>query len=318
MFKRLSLLMIIGLVGFSEGFAQNKNPVAFVKQTQQAIETVQETQMGIRFLITVPPYVVINPVVAEEILLQHPPKLISPALPKVHVYPALEKAIFMAKNRVDRTKFPDKNRIDAVIFDMDGTLLDSLPAWDHAAARYLKTRGIELPASVEEHIKHLSLLEGARYIVAQLNLPDRPEDLLEHTLAVVRQQYLTEILPKPGAVEILKKLHEQGIKICVATASDAALAQAAFERLDLMQYIDFIIACDEVGEGKHSPIIYEAALYRLGTSKKRTLVVEDALYAVQTAKRAGFLTAGVYEPFHPADYENRVKSTADYFFESLN
>ena len=219
--------------------------------------------------------------------------------------------------RYDRTQFPGKDRIDAVIFDMDGTLLDSLPAWDHAAARYLQTRGIKLPEEIDQHIQHLSLTEGARYIKEQLHLPDSPEDLLANTLALVRRHYLTDILPKPGAAEVLQKLHAQGIKVCVATASDTALAQAAFERLHLMQYIDFIIACDEVGQGKHSPLIYETALSRLGTSKSRTLVVEDALYAIITAQKAGFPTAGVGEPYHPEHHEYRVAHTADYFFSSL-
>lgn len=235
----------------------------------------------------------------------------------VQKYVWLRPVVANVAQHNESAKFPGKDRIDAVIFDMDGTLLESLAAWDHAAARYLQTRGITLPEEIDEHIQHLSLLEGAQYIITQLNLPDTPEDLLENTLALVRRHYLTDILPKPGAAELLQSLKRQGIKICVATASDTALAQAAFERLHLMQYIDFIIACDEVGQGKHSPMIYETALKRLGTSKNRTLVVEDALYAVQTAKAAGFLTAGVYEPFHPADQEDLVKSTADYFFESF-
>lgn len=229
----------------------------------------------------------------------------------------LPPALIQGIRHNDRTHFPGKDRIDAVIFDMDGTLLDSLPAWDHAAAKYLQTRGIELPEEIDEHIQHLSLIEGARYIKEQLNLPDSPEDLLENTLAVVRRQYLTDILPKPGAEKLLQTLYAQGIKIGVATASDTALAKAAFERLNLMQYIDFIIACDDVGQGKHAPLIYETALARLGTSKKRTLVVEDALYAVETAKKAGFPTAGVYDPFHPAEQTAQVKNTADYFFVSF-
>ncbi|MDD7501931.1 MAG: HAD-IA family hydrolase, partial [Elusimicrobia bacterium] len=72
-------------------------------------------------------------------------------------------------------------------------------------------------------------------------------------------------------------------------------AEAAFKRTGLMEYIDFIITCDEVGVGKHNPLVYETALKKLGTNRKRTLVVEDALYALQTAKKAGFPTAGVYE-----------------------
>lgn len=218
---------------------------------------------------------------------------------------------------LDRSRFPGRDKIDAVIFDMDGTLLDSIPAWDHAASKYLRTRSIELPEEIQEYVKHISLMEGARYIKEQLNLSEAPETILEGTLSVVRERYLYEVPAKPGVKELLKNLHAQGIKICVATASDPALARGAFARLGLLQYMDFIIGCDEVGVGKQDPAVYEAALQRLGTARERTLVVEDALYAVQTAKQAGFPTAGVPDPVYPQAQIDQLNATTDYFFTSF-
>ncbi len=236
-----------------------------------------------------------------------------------------ERDVYRAAARVQareipsrRSVFPQKDRIDAVIFDMDGTLLDSLPAWDRAAAKYLlQTYGIELPETVEQEIKQMSLIGGARYIREKFNLPQTPEELLEGTLQQVRQRYLTDISPKPGVRELLQKLQKQGIKISVATASDKELAVQAFERLGLLNYVDFIITCDEVGVGKSSPQVYEAALERLGTQKTRTLVVEDALYALQTAKKAGFLTAGVDDPYHDEQHRQQARLVSDYFFTSF-
>ncbi|MBR4592659.1 MAG: HAD family phosphatase [Elusimicrobiaceae bacterium] len=235
---------------------------------------------------------------------------------KVLVPPLVVRAAVQAQP-LGKNVFPGKEQIDAVIFDMDGTLLDSLPAWDHACAKYLRTRGIEMPEEMDAHIKKLSLLEGARYIIDNLGLPDSPEELLAATLDSVRMHYLTDILPKPGAVQLLKELKAQGIKISVATSSDKELAQAAFTRLGMMEYIDFIITCDDVGTGKREPAIYEAALYLLGTQKSRTLVVEDALYALKTAKKAGFLTAGVWDASYETFHEQQLQTTGDYFFKSF-
>ena len=234
-----------------------------------------------------------------------------------YTFVSLQRSAFVAQQTALRKRFPGKDKIDAVIFDMDGTLLDSIPAWDHAATKYLQTRGIDLPEEIQNYVKHISLLEGAHYIKEQLNLPDEPEVLVAGTLDIVRGRYLYEVPAKPGAEEVLKTLHAQGIKICVATASDPELARGAFERLGLLQYMDFIIGCDEVGVGKQSPAVYEAALRRLGTARERTLVVEDALYAVETAKAAGFPTAGVPDPVYSAPLIEILQSTADYFFSSL-
>lgn len=214
-------------------------------------------------------------------------------------------------------KFPGSDRIDAVIFDMDGTLLDSLSVWEHASANYLRTRGIELPAETEARLEHMSLREGADYLIEMFNLPQTPEALIAATIAPVRERYMKTIEPKPGVRELLARLHAQGIKIAVATAADTDMARGAFSRTGLLPYFEFMIDCNEVGEGKKSPKIYEEALKRLGTAKERTLVVEDALYALQTAKKAGFLTAGIADAYYDAAYEDQVKATGDYFFTSF-
>ncbi len=213
--------------------------------------------------------------------------------------------------------FPDKSKIDAVIFDMDGTLLDSLSAWEHASANYLRTRGIELPPDVEARLEHMSLMEGANYLIEMFNLPDTPEELIAATVAPVRERYMKTIQPKPGVKELLQRLHAQGIKIAVATAADTDMARGAFTRTGLLPYFEFMIDCNEVGEGKRSPKIYEETLKRLGTTKERTLVVEDALYALQTAEKAGFLTAGIADAHYDEAYEAQVKATGDYFFTSF-
>lgn len=219
--------------------------------------------------------------------------------------------------RVPRASaFPGKTTVDAVIFDLDGTLLDSLSAWDRSGSNFLRTQGIVPPEGLDEELVRLSLMDGARLLKERFNLPQTPEEILRLTLQPIRARYYRDLEPKPGVPEILRFLKGQGVKLCVATASDRELAQAALQRAGLLELFDFIITCDEVGVGKSSPAVYEAALKRLGTQKSRTLVAEDALYALQTAKKAGFLTAGVADAHAEAD-QPALRRAADYYIRSF-
>lgn len=191
--------------------------------------------------------------------------------------------------------FPGKKEIDAVIFDLDGTLLDSLSAWEHSGSNFVRSRGLKPEPELDEELVSMSLLDGARLIKARYQLPDTPEEILTETLRPINEHYYKDIQPMLGVPELLARLRAQGVKMAVATAGDRTLAEAALKRLGLLNFFEFIITCDEVGVGKSSPAIYEAALTRLGTAKARTLVAEDALHALQTAYAAGFPTAAIDE-----------------------
>ena len=211
-----------------------------------------------------------------------------------------------------RGTFPGRAEIDAVIFDLDGTLLNSLGAWEHSGSNFLRTQGIEPPATLDDELETLSLTDGAQLLKTRYHLPQNPQEILALTLRPIAQQYKNDILPMPGVPETLARLKAQGVKMAVATASDQELAHAALHRLGLLNYFEFIITCDEVGEGKSSPKVYEEALRRLGTTKPRTLVAEDALYSLQTAYRAGFPTAAIEEA-HSAAQQAAKKQAATYY-----
>ena len=211
--------------------------------------------------------------------------------------------------------FPGKKDIDAVIFDLDGTLLDSLWAWENSGVNFLRTQGINPPEGFNDQLAQLSLMDGAKLVKEKYNLPQSPEEILRLTLAPIRERYFHTIMPKPGVPELLRRLKAEGVKMCVATASDKELTVAALKRTGLLSYFDFILTCDEVGAGKRTPVIYEAALKKLGTQKKRTLVAEDALYALTTAHNAGFPTAGIFDA-HSAKDQPSVQKLSTYYIPS--
>lgn len=208
--------------------------------------------------------------------------------------------------------FPDKKEIDAVIFDLDGTLLDSLSAWEHSGSNFVRSQGFEPPENLDDQLVAMSLMDGANLIKQMYHLSYTPEEILEKTLLPIKNHYYTDIVPMPGIPETLARLHAQGIKMAVATASDRELAEKSLARLGLLSYFDFIITCDEVGVGKSSPVVYEKALERLGTDKSRTLVAEDALHALQTAHKAGFPTAAIEEAHSVAQRAEKAQVATYY------
>lgn len=214
-------------------------------------------------------------------------------------------------------RFPGKQEVDAVIFDLDGTLLDSLSAWEHSGTNFLRTQGITPPEGLDEVLVKMSLMDGARLLKGMYDLPQTPEEILRLTLEPIRRRYFENIAAKPGVEETLRYLKKQGVKLCIATASDRELAEAALTRLGLLDTFEFIITCDEVGIGKKSPAVYEEALRRLGTDKARTLVAEDARYALETAQNAGFMTAGVADSHTPAPDARQMRETADFYVENF-
>ena len=215
-----------------------------------------------------------------------------------------------------RGYFPSKPAIDAVIFDLDGTLLDSMSAWEHSGSNFVRSIGLTPADDLDEKLEKMSLTDGAAYIKEQYNLPYSEQEILERTLRPIKEHYYNDILPLPGVEQTLKNLKAQGVKMAVATASDRDLAEVSLRRLGLLDYFEFIITCDEAGAGKKSPLVYEEALKRLGTDKSRTLVAEDALYALQTAHEAGFPTAAIEEP-HSAHQRAGKQALSTYYVFSF-
>ena len=213
------------------------------------------------------------------------------------------------------TGFPTQKEIDAVIFDLDGTLLDSLWAWEHSGSNFVRAEGLEPAADLDDKLVTLSLTDGAKLLKEMYHLPYTLEEILQRTLFPIKNRYFYEIQPMPGVPELLARLKAQGIKMAVATASYKDFAEASLKRLGLADYFEFIITCDEVGAGKTSPKVYEVAAARLGTSKTRTLVVEDALHALETAHKAGFKTAGIEEK-HSTHQRLEKMKVADYYILS--
>lgn len=206
-------------------------------------------------------------------------------------------------------------KIDGAIFDIDGTLLDSMPVWETLGEDYLLSKGIKPHEDLKEKFKDMSLYEASRYYQTEYGIEDSTDDIMAGVNGMLEHFYKYEALPKAGAAGFLKELESRGVKMCVATATDSTLVKAALKRNGMLRFFPKIFTCTGVGHGKDNPDIYIAALSFLGTPKSRTWVFEDALYAVNTAKAAGFSVAGVYDRFEKNAGE--VQSKSDIYIHSF-
>lgn len=179
------------------------------------------------------------------------------------------------------------------IFDMDGTLIDSMVFWKNLATEYLTSKGIlQIPADILEQIKPMTMSESAALFRREFGLTGDVEAQMNE---MMEDHYRNDIPLKPGVWEYLENLHRQGVRMCVASATAEHLMESCLTRLGVRQYFEYLLSCETVGAGKRSPLVYQEAARRLGAVPGQIAVYEDALYAVQTAKAAGFHVVGVYD-----------------------
>lgn len=208
-------------------------------------------------------------------------------------------------------------RLQSAIFDMDGTLLDSMPIWRDLGTSVLRGLGIEPEPETDEMLKTLSLRHGIAYCKEHYHLPQTEEELIGRVVDRVADFYQHEVQAKPGVDKFLSLLKMEGVWMYVATATDRHLAQAALRCAGIDGYFRGIVTTADVSKGKdESPEIYERAMTRLQSNKRDTVIFEDALHAIRTAKAAGFRVAAVYDASAEDDQEE-IRSLADYYIRSF-
>jgi HAD superfamily hydrolase (TIGR01509 family) len=206
-------------------------------------------------------------------------------------------------------------RLQGAIFDMDGTLLDSMQAWRSLGSSFLRRQGKEPDGELDRMLCAMSLGEGAAYCIEQYGLSMEPQEVIRLMRSEIEEFYRLRVAPKAGVERMLSILKMEGVWMYVATATDHPLADIAMDHAGLMKYFRGMITCGDAGRGKEDPKVYEMALRRLRCRKEDAVVFEDALFALRTAKAAGFRTAAVYDPSEPD--QDAMKAEADYYIRSF-
>ena len=207
-------------------------------------------------------------------------------------------------------------RLQSAIFDMDGTLLDSMPTWRELGPSFLKERGI--PATPEQlhALRTMTDHEVIPYLQETCGLQMTTEQIMDEIIRRMEDFYSNRVRPKPGLEKFLSILKMEGVWMYVATATHRRLAEKALKTAGIDHYFRGIVTSAEAGTHKRdSADIYEMAMRRLQSNKRDTVVFEDALYAIRTAKAAGFRVAGVYDVTEEAD-QPEIQRISDYYIRS--
>ena len=202
--------------------------------------------------------------------------------------------------------------IKGCIFDMDGTLLDSMKFWIDCGKNFVLKNNLVPEEGLSKKLFCMSLNDGNAYLQKKYFPDSSAEEVGKGVAAEIADAYKYSVEPKSGARELLERLYTKKIKCALATATPRNLFEPAFERLGLTKYFSVILTCPELNTHKDVPRIYEKSAQLLGTHPGETAVFEDALFAATTAARAGFYTVGVFDELSADDSFEMKKICNEY------
>lgn len=181
------------------------------------------------------------------------------------------------------------------IFDVDGTLLDSMTVWFNITNSFFAKHGLTLTDEKAALYKEMTLEESLPSISNEFNLNMSFDEIMTEFKKLAAEEYLNRIPLKPYAKDYLKSIHDRNIKIAVATSGFEGLCRPAFERLGISEYIDAYAFSSEVGCNKSNPDVYFLAASRIGVKPEECMVFEDIVPGICSAKKAGFKTCAIYD-----------------------
>ena len=192
--------------------------------------------------------------------------------------------------------------IKGAIFDMDGTLVDSLMVWDvcwqRMGKRFLGDESFRPDPVTEKAVRTLTLSDAMELVHKNCNVGGSGYELWRFATDMVMDFYKNEVKLKKGAYEFLEYLYAKGVKMCIASATARDLIDIAMDTCGLNKYFDRVFSCSDIGKGKEFPDVFIAAHEYLGTPKESTWIFEDSLTAIETATRAGYNTVGIYDQYN--------------------
>lgn len=206
-------------------------------------------------------------------------------------------------------------KIKGAIFDMDGTIIDSLMFWDYLwqsiGEKYMENSMFRPSEEINKKVRTMIYADAMAFFKDYYHIPVNTDEFITFTSEGINDFYKNVAKPKVGAERLLASLKEQKIKLCIASATAMAEVKYALECHGLMKYFDFVLSCDDIGVGKDQPDIYLEAMNLMNCPGEDICVLEDSYVALETAKTAGFQTVGIFDQYN-FEHE-RLKNASDIY-----
>lgn len=213
-------------------------------------------------------------------------------------------------------EFFEQKNIKGAIFDLDGTLVDSMGVWHRIDDEFLGRRGFPADESYKQAVKTMKYETAAHYTIERYGLSETPEEVMAEWDSMALHEYRYNIKCKPGAAEFLNELKKRGIKIALATVSHRALLEAVLKGNHIFELFDVLTDVSQVSRGKEEPDLYWFAAKQMELEPEECIVFEDVLLGIDSAKRGGFYTCGVKDHSSYAE-ELEMRRIADCFVENF-
>lgn len=193
--------------------------------------------------------------------------------------------------------------LKACIFDLDGTLVDSMGVWKHVDQQFFLSKGMEIPEDYQREISHMAFRQIAQYTVDRFQFKETPEELMDIWMGIARTEYAFHIKAKKNAKTLLSYLKERDVRIALATSNQESLYRPCLENNGLLPYFDLLEDANRLKTSKEEPTLYLDVARRLDVLPEQCLVFEDILVALKTAKKASFQTIAVQDDASQKDAE---------------
>jgi HAD superfamily hydrolase (TIGR01509 family) len=190
--------------------------------------------------------------------------------------------------------------IEAVVFDLDGLLLDSEQVWDAARVQFVRERGGRWHEQAQRDMMGMSSQEWSRYVHDELGVPDPPDQISAEVVRRLMRLYREHLPLLPGAHEAVERLAQRW-PLGLASSSNRELIDLALELGGLASYFQATVSSEEVGRGKPAPDVYLEAARRLGVDPSRTAAIEDSHNGIRAAKAAGMRVVAIPNRQFPPD-----------------